>query len=286
MSREHGYELLDCGAGRRLERVGGYVVDRQAPQAVWRKRLDPSVWEEADAVHHRSDKGGGRWEFRRRVPEAFDVRLAGLEAEGRMTPFGHLGFFPEHAANWDLLPDLLAPREEKAAELLHLFAYTGLGTLAAARANARVCHVDAAHGVVDWARGNAARNGLDEAPIRWIVDDARRFAAREGRRGRIYDALMLDPPSYGRGAKGQVWKIEDDLPALLATLDGILAREPRVIVLTCHTPGFTPIVLRELLEDAFGRGRALRYEGGELTVRSASGRELPSGVFCRALPRD
>jgi 23S rRNA (cytosine1962-C5)-methyltransferase len=280
------YALLDSGRGRKLERVGPYLLDRQAAQAHWRPRLAPGEWRRADAVHVRGDTGGGHWEERRKLPERWEVELEGVRAHVKLTPFGHLGLFAEHAAHWPWLRATLAEavRARGSVEVLNLFAYTGAPSIACAQAGARVTHVDAARGIVDWARENAALNGLAEAPIRWIVEDCGAFLQRELRRGRHYDALILDPPSFGRGAKGQVFKIENDLEALLDLCTELLGPKPACVLFTCHTAGFSPLVLENLLSERLGDGQRV---SGEMAIgESEGGRRLPAGSYSRwsALP--
>lgn len=280
------YALLDSGHGRKLERVGPYLLDRQAAQAHWRPRLGSDEWKRADAVHVRSDTGGGHWEERRKLPERWEVELEGVRAHVKLTPFGHLGLFAEHAGHWPWLRRTLgaAVRARGSVEVLNLFAYTGGPSVACAQAGARVTHVDAARGIVDWARENAALNGLAEAPIRWIVEDCAAFLQREQRRGRRYDGLILDPPSFGRGARGQVFKIEDDLEALLDLCVELLCPNPACVLFTCHTPGFSPLVLENLLAERFGRG-TLAAESGEMAIGEAEGgRRLPAGSYSRWSP--
>lgn len=276
------YALLDSGRGRKLERVGPYLLDRQAAQAHWRPRLGPDEWKRADAVHVRSDTGGGHWEERRKLPERWDVELEGVRAHVKLTPFGHLGLFAEHAGHWPWLRNALgaAVRARGSVEVLNLFAYTGAPSVACAQAGARVTHVDAARGIVDWARENAALNGLAEAPIRWIVEDCGVFLQRELRRGRRYDALILDPPSFGRGARGEVFKIENDLESLLDLCVELTGPNPACVLFTCHTPGFSPLVLENLLAERLGR--ELAVESGEMTIGEAEGgRSLPAGSYSR-----
>lgn len=261
------YTLLDSGHGRRLEQVGPYRLVRQAASAWWRPRL--ADWR-ADAVHHRADTGGGHWDFARALPERWEVELAGLRLWVKPTPFGHLGLFAEHAAQWAWMAAQLG----RPARVLNLFAYTGGASIACARAGAEVTHVDAARGIVEWAQQNATLNGVDG--IRWIVEDVPLFVARERRRGRRYDAVILDPPSFGRGARKELWKIEDHLGPLLEDLRAVLVPEPRFVLLSCHTPGYTGLALRNLVEDWVGPGPV---EHGELFI--PADRPLPSGSFAR-----
>jgi 23S rRNA (cytosine1962-C5)-methyltransferase len=277
------YALLDSGGGRKLERVGEILMDRQAPAAFWAPRLPAAEWAKVRAFHHRSETGGGSWENRGPLPDAWEIDYGGLRLKIKPTSFGHLGVFAEQADQWAWLRTAAAPLPESEAppQVLNLFAYTGGSTLAAAQGGAAVCHVDAAKGVVDWARENAALNGLAERPIRWIVDDVGEFLAREKRRGRRYDGVILDPPTFGRGARGQVWKIEESVGALLDDVRAVLVDRPRFVLFSCHSPGFTPLVLRNLLAERFDlAGRTV--DCGEMSVPEAGGfRRLPAGAFAR-----
>ncbi|GAB6064536.1 class I SAM-dependent methyltransferase [Deferrisoma palaeochoriense] len=280
--RSYGtYRLLDTGGERRLEQVGPLRVVRQGLAALWPPRLPAAEWDRADAVHHRSDKGGGRWEWRTGEPREFPIEYGGSRFWIRLTDFGHLGLFPEQAENWAWLRRTLrtmgGPEPPK---VLNLFAYTGGSSLAASRGGAAVVHVDAARGVVDWARENARLSGVADRPIRWIVDDALKFVRREARRGNRYQGIVLDPPTFGRGPKGQVFKIEEHLFELLEACAAILAPGPAFVLLSCHTPGFTPTTLANLLEAAIPRA-ADRIERGEMLVTDETGRALPSGTYAR-----
>ncbi|MCA9321406.1 MAG: class I SAM-dependent methyltransferase, partial [Planctomycetes bacterium] len=204
------YQLLDSGHGRKLERLGPVVVDRQAPGAFWRPRLDRQDWDRSNGVHHRSNQGGGHWEWKQSAPAPWTIEHGTLKFQVKPTPFGHMGLFPEQVGQWHWLGesiDAFCRSKGRAPALLNLFAYTGGSTLAAARAGAEVTHVDAARGVVDWARVNAELNDLGNAPVRWIVDDCSRYLERELRRKKRYDGVILDPPTFGRGVRGETWKI-------------------------------------------------------------------------------
>jgi len=272
MDSEH-YELLDSGEGERLERFGEVVLARKQATALWRRSLPESAWQEAHGRHIGSGDSEGRWEFARPVPDEWWVSHGGLRMLMRPNPFGHLGLFPEQAANWQWLREQLRPGDR----LLNLFAYTGGSSLAAAQAGARVTHVDAVRGVVNWAAENARAAGLES--IRWIVDDALKFVEREGRRGHRYEAIVLDPPTFGRGPKGQVWKLERDVVRLLDGCRALLAEEPRLLLLSAHTPGITPGVLANLAIDASPAGGTV--EAGEMVVDGP--RPLPSGCYARVV---
>ncbi len=274
------YELLDSGGERRLERLGPWTIVRTAPHAYWRPRLAEDEWRRADATHHRLTTGGGRWEFHRRLPESWPVSCGGRTFRMQLTDFGHIGLFAEQLETWRFLQRTLeaaggSPR------VLNLFAYTGGSTLAAAAGGAEVVHVDASKGVVDWARENAALSGLAERPVRWLVDDVVKFVDRELRRGRRYDAVVLDPPSYGRGTRGEVWKIEEHLADLLARLRSLLSDRPLLVAFSCHSPGFTPRVVERVLADHFA-DLFERRESGEMTiVQGGSDAPFPTGVYGR-----
>ncbi len=282
---EGDYILLDSGNQRKLEQVGPYRLIRPAPQAVWKPRLDQGEWKRADAIFHRKPSGGGEWEWRRTIPRKFPIVFAHLGLWIKLTDFGHLGLFPEQAENWDWMRGLIRERMARTRNrnlfVLNLFAYTGGSTLAASQAGAHLVHVDAAKGVVDWARDNAKESRLDERPIRWLVDDALKFVQREVRRGRKYQGIILDPPSFGRGPKGQVFKIEKHLLPLLDECRNLLADDALFLLLSCHTPGFTPTTLHNELLDVVG-DRPGQMEHGEMLVPEKQGeRFLPSGAFAR-----
>jgi 23S rRNA (cytosine1962-C5)-methyltransferase len=275
-----GYQLLDSGNGHKLERVGGYLLVRPSPQAVWSPSLPAKRWDEADAVYIRSSTGGGKWDFRRRLPEKWEIEYGGYRFIVKPTGFGHLGIFPEQRECWEWIFEKIRTTNRDIA-VLNLFAYTGGSTLASASAEASVCHVDASKGIVDWAKENAALSGLSGAPIRWIVDDAQKFIGKEIRRGKKYDAIILDPPSFGRGAKGEVWKIEDDITKLLKQCRELLSDKPLFLLLSCHSPGFTPLILQNLLSEMMKNTHG-EVTSAEMTVIGAeSGKPLPSGSYAR-----
>ncbi len=286
-SQPTDYALLDFGAGRRLDRFGSVIVDRPAPGAADVAVLDPSAWTAAGARFGRAagadDLAG--WDSPGDLPAPWDVAIDGLRLELRLTPAGQVGLFPEHAepGSWAAGHAREAgTRLGRPAEVLNLFAYTGLATLALARAGARVAHADASRPAVAWARRNAARSGLDAAPIRWIVEDARAFVAREVRRGRRYDGVMLDPPTYGHAPRGgAAWRIEADLADLLAGCAALTGPDPAFFLLTAHTAGLDPGALRAAIATAFGPTLARRAEVVQLGVRRPDGLRLPAGLAIR-----
>ena len=270
------YELLDSGDGRKLERFGKYVLARPCSQAMWRPEKSESEWSRADASFDRED--GNRWHGRTNLPKEWRITTAGIVFKLGGTDFGHLGIFPEQRAQWNWIRETVkgAGRPVKA---LNLFAYSGGSTLAAAQGGAETCHLDASRGMVDWARENAALNGLSDRPMRWIVDDAHKFMKREIRRGRRYDAIILDPPTFGRGAGGEMYKIERDLKDTLALVKELLSEKPLFVLFSSHTPGLSEIVAKNILSQLFP---AARLESGEMLLEGAS-LACPSGIYCRAV---
>jgi 23S rRNA (cytosine1962-C5)-methyltransferase len=283
------YQLLDSGNELKLERVGEYTLVRPSPQAIWRPQLPQREWDKADAVYNRTADGGGFWDWQRKVKRDFDVLYNNISFNIRLTNFGHLGLFPEQADNWNWMRQVIKKRLVRTGyrnlHVLNLFAYTGGSTLACSQAGAHVIHVDAAKGVVDWARKNAKTCRLDERPIRWLVDDAVKFVEREVRRGHHYQGIIFDPPSFGRGPKGEVFKIENDLVPLLEACQALLAKDALFVLYSCHTPGFTPMTLEnQLLSVLTDRDGTL--ESGEMIVTEPSGRPLPSGTYVRWLAEE
>lgn len=276
------YELLDCSGGERLERWGRYYLVRPDPQAIWQTPRRDREWRAFDARYIRSNKGGGSWE-NINLPENWQIGYHGLCFNIKPMSFKHTGVFPEQAANWDFTAERIRSRikAKKPARVLNLFAYTGAATISAAAAGAEVCHVDAARGMVAWARENAKSSGLESAPIRWIVDDCEGFVQRELRRGRRYDAIIMDPPSYGRGPTGQVWKIEEDLYKFTALVMQLLSDEPDFVLMSSYSTGLSPSVMGYILGSCNGRGPAeINCEELGLPVR-ASGYCLPCGASAR-----
>lgn len=265
------YQLLDCGNGEKLEQFGSVLLIRPAAQALWRPKLPKSAWDKAHARFSREQKN--HWEILKPLPEKWEVCLNGIKLRLKRTDFGHLGVFPEHASLWPL--QMCHPL--KGAKVLNLFAYSGAATLMLAAQGAEVTHLDAAKGMVEWARENAALNGLEKAPIRWIVDDVRKYLSRAEKRKERYDAILLDPPSFGRGKSGEIFKIENDLPPILDRCRALLSAHPLFVLLTCHTPGYTPLVMKQVCQDSFSEGI---IEVGEMLIEG----HLPSGTFAKWRP--
>ncbi|MCI7138953.1 MAG: class I SAM-dependent methyltransferase [Oscillospiraceae bacterium] len=270
------YELLDCSGGERLERWGNVVLIRPDPQVIWNTPKEHPLWHRADARYVRSKEGGGHWECRRQLPEAWNINYKDLQFKISPTGFKHTGLFPEQAVNWDMMREKITGAG-RSIKVLNLFAYTGGATLAAASAGASVCHVDAAKGMVHWARENAELSSLAERPIRWIVDDCAKFVEREIRRGNTYDAIIMDPPSYGRGPGGEVWKLEDQIYDLVKLCTGVLSDEPLFFLLNSYTTGLSASAMAYVL------GVNMQKFGGSVSAEeiglpvTASGMVLPCG---------
>ena len=274
------YAIIDAGGGDKFERGGTVTLLRPDPQAVW--TMDARAYERADAVYHRSSSGGGHWEYKRTLPEQWTIAYRDLRFIVRPTGFKHTGLFPEQAVNWDWMRERITEfqnRTGKPAKVLNLFAYTGGATCACAKAGAEVVHVDAAKGMVAWAKDNAAASGLGSAPIRYIVDDCVKFVKREIRRGNHYDGILMDPPSYGRGPTGEMWKIEDDLYPLVALCTELLSPDPCFFLINSYTTGLAPTVLSNVLKLAMNGGTAEADEIGLPIARG--GLILPCGASGR-----
>lgn len=274
------FELLDCSRGEKLERWGSYTLVRPDPQAIWNTpRRDPR-WKNCDGVYSRSDTGGGAWD-RRSLPESWQIGYGGLRFNIKPMNFKHTGIFPEQAANWDYIMRVIRGAG-RPISVLNLFAYTGAATAAALLVGASVCHVDAARGMVSWAKENAAASGVADKPVRWIVDDCAKFVEREIRRGKRYDAIIMDPPSYGRGPGGEVWKLEDSLWEFVSLCAGVLSDDPLFVLINSYTTGLSPSVLTYISESVFTKRFGGRSDSGELGLPvTQSGLCLPCGATCR-----
>ncbi|MBS6283615.1 class I SAM-dependent methyltransferase [Intestinimonas massiliensis (ex Afouda et al. 2020)] len=274
------YELIDCGGGEKLERWGKHVLVRPDPQAIWQTPRNNPLWRRPDARYARASTGGGAWE-KKDVPAQWQVRYRELTFQVKPMNFKHTGLFPEQAANWDFAMEQIR-RAGRPISVLNLFAYTGGATVACAAAGASVCHVDAARGMVSWGRDNARASGLEDAPIRWIVDDCAKFVEREIRRGRRYDAIIMDPPSYGRGPSGEVWKLDDSLWPFVELVMGVLSDEPLFFLINSYTTGLAPSVLTYILESLITPKYGGRTRSDELGLPvTESGLALPCGATGR-----
>lgn len=270
------YELLDSGNGRKLERFGRYVIVRPCSQAMWKPQLPESAWNRADASFDREE--GNRWRGRGNLPGEWTVQTAGIKFKLGGTDFGHLGIFPEQRAQWRWIAETVRNAGRKVSAL-NLFAYSGGSTMAAALGGAEVCHLDASKGMVEWARENAALNALKSHPMRWIVDDAHKFMQREIRRSRRYDAIILDPPSFGRGANGEMYKIERDLSKTLSLVKELLSEKPLFVLFSSHTPGLSVKVAENIIGQLFPQAE---ISAGEMLLEGSKF-SCPSGVYCRTV---
>jgi 23S rRNA (cytosine1962-C5)-methyltransferase len=284
------YQLLDSGEGRKLERLGDIIVERQSNVALWKKSLPASDWNQVSAIHHRSENGAGRWELKKKIPEFWMIRHGDLKLKVKLTGFGHLGFFPEVLDQWvwfrKSAETLCLKKRQAVPRIINLFGYTGGTSMALALGGAEVTHVDAAKGIVDWGKEMAALNEVPNGKLRWIVDDCIEFLKREARRGKKYDGAVMDPPSFGRGPNKEVWKIEEHMSELLDALKAVLVEEPELLHFSSHSSGFTPEVLKNLLTDIFDISK-MKVEQGEMFIPEVSGkkRNVPSGTFCRLLAK-
>lgn len=273
------YEVIDCSEGEKLERWGQYILLRPDPQVIWNTQKADHRWQRLNAHYHRSVKGGGEWEFFD-LPQQWEIHYGPLTFRLKPFSFKHTGLFPEQAVNWDWMMQKIR-KAGRPVKVLNLFAYTGGATLAAAKAGAQVTHVDASKGMVGWAKENAAASHLEDAPIRWLVDDCMKFVEREIRRGKTYDAIIMDPPSYGRGPKGEIWKIEDAVFPLIQSCTRLLGKQPLFFLINSYTTGLQPAVLAYML------GAALKIYGGIIDAQeiglpvSSSGLVLPCGASGR-----
>jgi len=270
------YEVIDTSDGEKLERWGKYTLVRPDPQVIWNTPKTDRRWRSHDARYARSNTGGGKWSDNR-LPERWQVHYGPLTFNVKPMNFKHTGVFPEQAVNWDFSMDQIK-NAGRHVNVLNLFAYTGGATLAAAAAGASVCHVDAAKGMVAWARENAKSSGLEEAPIRWIIDDCAKFVEREIKRGRRYDAIIMDPPSYGRGPSGEIWKLEKDLYPFLQLVTGVLSDDPLFVIINSYTTGLAPSVLGYMMDTLITTKHGGHTECQELGLPvTNSGLTLPCG---------
>lgn len=274
------YELIDASRGERLERWGDKILIRPDPQVIWDTPRSHSAWRSSDGHYTRSKSGGGSWD-KAGLPESWGIRYGELSFRVRPMNFKHTGLFPEQAANWDWAMEKIRSAGRH-IQVLNLFAYTGAATVACLAAGASVCHVDAAKGMVAWGKENAAASGVAEGGVRWIVDDCAKFVEREIRRGRRYDAIIMDPPSYGRGPGGEVWRLEDNLWDFVSLCRGVLSDDPLFVLINSYTTGLAPSVLEYISESIFTRRYGGRSRSEELGLPvTESGLVLPCGASCR-----
>lgn len=279
------YEVIDTADGEKLERWGKYILLRPDPQVIWNTPKSNPNWNKLNGHYHRSSKGGGEWEFFN-LPEQWSINYRNLTFQLKPFSFKHTGLFPEQATNWDwfssIIMDAKKRNPNREIKVLNLFAYTGGATLSAAAAGANVTHVDASKGMVQWAKENAASSGLKDAPIRWLVDDCVKFVEREIRRGNKYDGIIMDPPSYGRGPKGEIWKIEDSIYPFIELTTQILAEEPLFFLINSYTTGLQPAVLSYMMNTAIVKRFGGHVEAEEIGLPvSSNGLVLPCGASGR-----
>ena len=284
--KEFDYQLLDTGNFKKLERFGPYTFVRPAPQAIWPPQLSETQWDKANGEfsHHKGKStGGGEWTFRNPVPKnGWPLRFQDLTFTVQTTSFGHLGLFPEQAKNWNWIANQVRELNGNKPNVLNMFGYTGASTLAAAARGANVTHLDASKTSVTWARKNLESSGLTGCSVRWIVDDAEKFLQREYRRDRKYDALIMDPPSFGRGPKGEVWNIETQMTTLLSSCKNVLSESPKFILLTTHSPGISSLTLKNMLIKFLVSPDSGIFQTGDMSIYdTGSGLQLPNGFYAR-----
>ena len=271
------YELIDCSDGERLERWGNIILIRPDPQIIWSSGKKNPLWRNAHARYHRSNKGGGSWEMYKRVPDSWSVKYRNLKFNVKPMGFKHTGVFPEQAVNWDWVYDRIKS-ENRPLNILNLFGYTGCATLMCMDAGAKVCHVDASKGMVNWAKENAQISKLADRPVRWLVDDCVKFVQREIRRGHKYDGIIMDPPSYGRGPNGEVWKIEEKLYSFMELCMQVLSDDPSFLILNSYTTGLSPAVMEYLLNVMLKSRYGGKVSSDEIGLKvTESGMCLPCG---------
>lgn len=278
------YALLDSGHSRKLERFGKFTFDRPEPQALWRQSLPPETWLRADAAFKAEktdeESEGGRWQYVRQLPKSWPVEVMGVTTLCRLMSFRHLGIFPEQVPHWEWMADRIGAVKGERPRVLNLFAYTGAASLIAAKAGAEVTHVDASKKAIQWAKENQAASRMMDAPIRWIVDDARKFVAREVRREKTYHVILVDPPKFGRGPEGEVWDLFTHLPPLLRDCAALLAPSQAAMVLTVYAIRASALAFDQLARECLA-GRGGSYDTGELAIRAKGGNAVPASLFTR-----
>lgn len=280
----HDYELLDSGAGEKLERFGQFLLRRPDPQILWQKSLAESEWRQAHATFQRTQGEKGNWRVTGKLPESWEVHWQDLTCHARLSPFKHTGIFPEQSAHWQWMRDLLATSQQQEPNyqpnVLNLFAYTGMASVVCAAAGARITHVDASRSSISWAKQNQLSSGLDERSIRWILDDVLKFVRREVKRGVKYDAIIMDPPVYGHGPAGERWEFKESLPQLLELCQEILVSKPLFFLINAYAVSTSAVTLGNLLSDLLS-GKQGTTEMGELALQQKNGRLISTGIFAR-----
>ena len=273
------YELIDCAGGEKLERWNRQILIRPDPQVIWKTQRAHRLWAQPCAKYFRSKRGGGEWKVYTRMPGSWQIRYKDLTFNIKTMGFKHTGIFPEQAVNWDMTRDMIKSRPNQEAKVLNLFAYTGAATVACLKEGASVVHVDASKGMTNWAKENAKASGVDEGDVRWIVDDCIKFVQREIKRGNRYDIVILDPPSYGRGPRGEVWHIEDSIYDFVALVEQVLSEEPLAIILNSYTTGLSPSVMKYILDETVTKKRGGYAVADEIGLPvTQTGGVLPCGA--------
>ncbi len=270
------YSVISTGDGYKLERWGKVILLRPDPQVIWKSSFDMEKYPDLNAVYRRSESGGGKWEIKKKFPPEWEISYKELKFKIKPMGFKHTGLFPEQAVNWDLMTDLIK-NSGREISVLNLFAYTGGATVACAKAGAKVCHVDASKGMVERAGENVRLSGLGDGKVRYIIDDCKKFVQREIRRGRKYDAVVMDPPSYGRGPNGEMWKIEDEIFSLVELCEKVLSDNPLFFLINSYTTGLQPQVLKNILQLAL-KGRKGKIDAYEVGLPTEDGLVLPCGA--------
>ena len=273
------YEILDMANGEKLERWKDVILARPDPQIIWKEKTFPDKWKKTNARYHRSSTGGGSWQYEKKMPESWKIQYKNLTFQIKPMGFKHTGLFPEQAVNWDWMMDKIA-KANRPIRVLNLFAYTGGATVACLAAGASVCHVDSSKGMVTWAKENVAASGIADKPVRYIIDDVNKFVNREIRRGNQYDAIIMDPPSYGRGTNGEVWKFEENIDDLVNLCTKVLSDDPLFFLINSYTTGISSTVLADILQMAISKKGTVT--AGEIGLpMTGSSLVLPCGIFGR-----
>ena len=278
------YKILDMADGQKLERWGEVVLSRPDPQIIWKSKIFPSKWKEINAEYHRSKTGGGAWEFKKKMPKQWQVKYKKLIFNIKPMGFKHTGLFPEQAVNWDWMIEKIQKekKNKKEVKVLNLFAYTGGATVACLSAGASVCHVDSSKGMTTWAKENVISSGLQDRPVRFIIDDVVKFVNREIRRGNKYDAIIMDPPSYGRGAKGEVWQFENNIYDLVELCSNVLSDDPLFFLINSYTTGISSQVLKNILNMVIDKKYRGEIDAGEIGLPMENSKLiLPCGIYGR-----
>ncbi len=278
------YKILDMADGQKLERWGDVVLARPDPQIIWKSKSFPSKWKEINAEYHRSKTGGGAWEFKKKMPKQWQVKYKKLIFNIKPMGFKHTGLFPEQAVNWDWMIEKIKKekKNKKEVKVLNLFAYTGGATVACLSAGASVCHDDSSKGITTWAKENVISSGLQDRPVRFIIDDVVKFVNREIRRGNKYDAIIMDPPSYGRGAKGEVWQFENNIYDLVELCSNVLSDDPLFFLINSYTTGISSQVLKNILNMVIDKKYRGEIDAGEIGLPMENSKLiLPCGIYGR-----